>query len=175
MKIRSSKLADIEEYTDLLQTTYVSAYVNHGIGLTDDCFSKEIFASDETQEYLKSHLLDTDQQKTWLACEDDRLVGAITAIIMSDVEAELTGYYVHPDCQGQGIGKKLYKKVVDFAGKRDLILDIYVHNTKTISMYKKWGWELDTTRGENGYFYRHWPEWPEGLHAKCMYMRKKRK
>jgi len=38
-------------------------------------------------------------------------------------------------------------------------------------MYERWGWKLDTTRGEKGYFYRHWPEWPEGLQAKCQYMR----
>lgn len=38
-------------------------------------------------------------------------------------------------------------------------------------MYKNWGWEQDTSRGENGYFYRHWEEWPEALQAKCMYMR----
>ena len=174
MYIRLATPADLAQYTNLLQVTYESAYVNNEIGLTASCFSKEVFASDDTQRYLKSHLVNTDKQKTWLAFFGNKLVGSITVVIKNKDEAELTGFYVLPKYQGKGIGKKLYSLATDFVGNRDLTLDIYVHNVKTIRIYKKWGWKLDTTRGNNGYFYRHWPEWPKGLRAKCMYMRKKR-
>jgi GNAT superfamily N-acetyltransferase len=85
----------------------------------------------------------------------------------------LTGFYIHPEFQGKGVGKQLYQLALDFGGRRDLLLDIYTHNHKTISMYKKWGWALDDTQGDKGYFYRHWDEWPKDLQAKCMYMKLK--
>ena len=159
MEIKIANLNDIKKYTDLLQKTYQEAYANDSIGLTADCFSKEIFQNDDTQKYLKSHLIDSDTQKTWLAFDGEKLIGAATCIIKNDTEAEFTGFYVDSDNQGQGVGKQLYKLVQEFARKRDLILDIYAHNTKTIEMYKNWGWKLDESRGEKGYFTRHWPEW----------------
>lgn len=171
MLIRTAKAEDLAQYTSLLQQTYEYAYTNEGLGLTADCFSPEIFSSKDTQDYLKSHLIVSNVQNTWLATENDMLIGSITCIIKSDDEAEITGFYVHPKFQGKGIGKKLYEKALEFAGNRDLLLDIYCHNTKTIELYEKWGWVLDTSRGDKGYFYRHWSEWPEGLQAKCMYMR----
>ena len=172
--IKLASLKDLKKYTDLLQQTYQSAYTNEKLGLTADCFSKEIFATDNTQDYLKSHLINNHSQKTWLAFKDHVLVVSITCILENDDEAELTGFYVHPDYQGQGVGKKLYRQALEFSGNKDFVLDIYTHNTKTVKMYEKWGWVLDVSRGDNGYFYRHWPEWPKGLKAKAMYMRLKR-
>lgn len=169
--IRLAELSDLPSYTELLQQTYAATYANEALGLTKECFSPEIFANKNTQEYLQSHLTNSDTQKTWLAFVDEKLVGSITCILKNKNEAELTGFYVHPDFQGKGIGKKLYHHALNFAEKRNLFLDIYCHNTKTIETYKKWGWKLDTTKGEGGYFYRHWSEWPKGLQAKCQYMK----
>jgi len=139
--------------------------------LTADCFSKAVFATKNTQQYLTSHLLNNDNQKTWVAEIESEIVGAITAININAYQAELTGFYVLPRFQGQGIGKKLYKKALAFAGNRNLILDIYTHNNKTIAMYQKWGWQIDESRGDTGFFSRHWPEWPPGLEAKSVYMK----
>ena len=138
ISIRFAKTSDLSAYTNLLQSTYESAYVDESIGLTKERFSKEIFALDDTQNYLKSHLINNDKQKTWLAFINLKMVGAITCIIRNKKEAELTGFYITSNYQGRGIGKKLYRLVVDFAKGRDLILDIYMHNKKSIKMYKKW-------------------------------------
>lgn len=174
MKVRNATTKDLKQYTDLLQQTYEIAYTNEAIGLTSDLFSKEIFASKESQDYLKSHLEETDTQKTWLTFNSNKLIGSITCIINNNTEAELTGFYVLPRYQGQGLGKKMYELALEFAGNRDMLLDVYCHNTTTIEMYKKWGWSRDTSRGDKGYFYRHWSEWPEGIKAKCVYMCLKR-
>jgi len=171
VKLISGNTLYLKQYTALLQKTYELAYVDEALGLTKECFSREIFYNQDTQNYLKSRLELTDHLQTWLVFDQDKLVGSITVILLSDTEAELTGFYVDPDFQGRGIGKKLYQLALEFAGKRDLLLDIYLHNKKTIELYNQWGWQLDTTRGDGGYFYRHWPEWPEGLQAKAMYMR----
>jgi ribosomal protein S18 acetylase RimI-like enzyme len=98
---------------------------------------------------------------------DEKLVGSIT-IIEREKDYELRGFYIATKYQGKGIGKKLWELALDFAKEKNITLDIYAHNTKTIEIYKKWGFKVDTARGE---FYRHWPEWPEGLRAKSIYMR----
>jgi len=175
LTIRNSNLRDLHKYTDLLQQTYESSYINNKIGLTKECFSKEIFNSIDTQNYLKTKLINSSTQKTWLVFSNSKLIGSATCKIIDKDKAEFSGFYVLPDFQNQGIGKMLYKNVLDFAKNRNLLLGIYTHNTKTIEIYKKWGWQIDISRGENGYITGHWPEWPDGIIAKSVYLILKQK
>jgi ribosomal protein S18 acetylase RimI-like enzyme len=168
--LRQATEADLDKYTSLLQRTYEIAYVNPDLGLVRECFSKEVFETKDSQRYLLSNLSNNDRQQCWLAIQESNPIGAIT-IIGEGKEIEVRGFYVAPELQGQGIGKMLWEKAVEFSKGRNIVLDTYVHNTKTIEMYRKWGFELDVSRGDGGYFYRHWAEWPEGLQAKCLYMR----
>jgi ribosomal protein S18 acetylase RimI-like enzyme len=167
ISIRIAKASDLKDYTNLLQKTYEFSYTNQRIGLTKDFFSKEIFLSVDTQKYLKSNLVINRQQKTWIALLNSKLIGSIT-IIDKGKDCELRGFYVYPEFQGQGIGKQLWEKALAFSEDKDIVLDIYAHNLKTIDMYLKWGFIIDKDRGT---FYRHWPEWPKGIQAKCIYMR----
>jgi len=167
LNIRLARVSDLPEYTKLLQKTYQDAYTNGKIGLTKECFSEEVFNTEDSQEYLRSNLDINDKQKTWFAFSDKELIGSIT-ILDNGTKCDLRGFYVATNFQGKGIGKKLWQLAQNFAGNRDVILDTYAHNTKTIEIYKQWGFEIDTKKGE---FYRHWPEWPEDLKAKCLYMR----
>ncbi len=155
MKIlmRLSTLKDLQEYTDLLQRTYTDAYTEDSLGLTKDCFSRKVFVSESTQDYLKSHLINNKKQRTWLAFTNSKMVGSITCIHQAKDECELTGFYVAPEYQNLGIGKKLYELALEFAVNKDLILDIYTHNTRAIEIYKKWEWKLDITRGKKRLFY----------------------
>ncbi len=165
--IRYSRRGDLMRYTDMLQETYTSAYVKPELGLTPICFSRDVFMSDDTQKYLVSNLLVNDTQKTWLAFAGKTLVGSIT-IVRREEDCEMRGFYVKPGFQGRGIGKKLWTLAETFAGNMDITCDIYAHNTKTIALYRRWGFVEDRERGD---FYRHWPEWPEGVRARSIYMR----
>jgi ribosomal protein S18 acetylase RimI-like enzyme len=165
--IKPAENTFLPAYTDLLQRTYQQTYTAPELGLTPECFSKEIFTTVDTQEYLASNIQNTDQQQCWLAFDREKLLGAITIKKKND-ECELTGFYVDPDYQGQGIGKMLWQKALPFTENKDIVLDIYAHNIKTIEMYKRWGFVEDK---EKGTLFRHWPEWPEGLQATCLYMR----
>lgn len=165
--IKPSSQKYLEEYTDMLQKTYEEFYVDESLGLTKDCFSKEVFSSKDTQDYLKSNIQNNDNQKCWFAFAKTRLVGAIT-IKDKGVEYEITGFYVDSRYQGQGIGKRLWNKALEITKNKDIVLDLYTHNKKAINIYKKRGFKIDEKKGR---FFRHWPEWPEGLQAECLYMR----
>lgn len=167
IQIRLARKSDSLDYTNLLLITYQVAYVDKDLGLTKECFSKEIFNTSDTQKYLLSNLLITPKQKCWLAFIDNELVGSIS-VIEGEGEYELRGFYVAPMHQGKGIGTKLWKKVKRWVKFKDITLDIYAHNTRTINIYQRWGFYVDKKRGE---FYRHWEEWPENVKAKCIYMR----
>lgn len=171
VSIRLARKSDLTQYTKLLQRTYQDAYTDEKLGLTKSCFSKKVFSTRDTQEYLKSSLTISKKQRTWLAFLGQKLVGAIT-IINRGKESELRGFYVAPRYQGRGIGKQLWSLARNFTKNRDVVLDIYAHNKRTIDIYKKWGFVIDRKKGV---FYRHWPEWPEGLRAKCIYMRSKKR
>jgi ribosomal protein S18 acetylase RimI-like enzyme len=172
ISIKRSQKNDLAQYTELLQKTYQNSYINPEIRLTKDCFSEEIFASSRIQALLKKNLLNNKQQKTWLALLNLKIVGSIT-ILNKNNEYELKGFYVASEYQGKGIGKMLWQKAYQFTKEKDIVLDIFAHNKKTIDMYKKWGFDIDSSKGK---FFSHWPEWPKDVVAECIYMRlKKRK
>ena len=168
IRIRPGLLDDLASYTVMMQETYEAAYVDESIGLTKACFSPEVFASGDTQAYLRSKLISTAAQQSWVAVDEGEIVGAV-AVETKGSECEMTGFYVLPRYQGRGIGTMLWQKVLEFAGSRAIVLDIYTHNKKTIQLYEHWGFREDTARP---HFYRHWPEWPESLQAESMYMRR---
>lgn len=169
VQIRLARKTDLPEYTNLLQKTYQDVYPNEKIGLKKEYFSKEIFNTPNTQDYLTSNLLVNNKQKCWLAFLNSELVGSIT-IVEGEKDYELRGFYVATQYQNKGIGKKLWQHVLEFTKNKNIVCDIYAHNIKTIEFYKKWGFSADTKKGE---FYRHWQEWPEGVRAKCIYLRYK--
>ena len=168
VRIRPSMSGDLAAYTVMMQATYESAYVDESIGLTKACFSPEVFASDDTRDYLQSKLVNNDTQKSWMAVDEGAIIGAVT-IEAHGSECKLSGFYVLPDYQGRGVGTMLWQKAVEFADGRAITLDIYTHNKKTIQLYEHWGFREDTTQPR---LYYHWPEWPEGLRAEAMCMRR---
>jgi len=167
ISIRLARSSDLKDYTNLLQKTYQEAYTNKKLGLTQNLFSREVFSTKDTQNYLKSNLRQSAKQKTWLVFIGSKLIGSITAANKEN-ECELKGFYVATKFQSRGIGKMLFKHAFDFSKRRDMVLDLYAHNRKTINIYRKWGFRVDKKKGV---IYSHWPEWPEGLRAKRIYMR----
>ncbi len=167
---RHPKSSDLAEYTNMLQVTYSDRYVDETIGLPPKLFSIEVFNSVDTQKYLKSKLERTEAQNTWLAFDGDKLVGSIT-LIDKDENCELTAFYVLHSYQGMGIGRSLFDLAFSKSRDKDITLEIYAHNKKSIELYKNWGFEVDTARGK---LKRHWPEWPEGIEAESIYMRLRR-
>lgn len=171
MIIRKATVNDFGIYADLLQRTYQVTYADDKLGLKKEYFDKKYWQTKLAEEYLKSHLVNSETRGSWLAFVGNKLVGAISCKNQDDNTVWLSGFYVDVKYQGMGIGKKLYQLVLDFAQKKELQLEVYAHNVRTIDIYKKWGWIINVSKGNNGYYDLHWEKWPEGLVAKCMFMK----
>src|ERR1035437_9684889 len=76
--IRLAKESDLPAYTKLLQKTYQDTYMDESIGLTKECFSEEIFNTEDTQKYLRSKLIINETQKTWFVFVGRDLSGSIS-------------------------------------------------------------------------------------------------
>ena len=169
IRIKLAKQDDLKSYLEFRQKAFEDAYVDESLGLTKNLFSKKVFSSARIIDFCKNELVVNNTQKAWLIFDGRKLVGSVT-IEDKGEECELRGFYVEKSYQGKGLGKTLWQKALSFAGKKDIVLDIYSHNKQGISVYLKWGFVIDEEKGK---FFRHWPEWPEGVQAECLYMRYK--
>ena len=82
--------------------------------------------------------------------QDDVLMGyALVAKLPFDAELQAIG--VLPDCQGQGIGKRLLNKVVAVAKQwqaERLLLEVRAGNQRAIALYQQAGFGEDGCRKE---------------------------
>lgn len=167
VSIRLARESDLKAYSDLLERTYREVYPDESIGLKEEHFSKEIFSTKRNKDYLEGNIKLSDKRKTWLSFLDSKMVGSITITDLGK-EYELTGFYVLTKYHGKGVGRMLWDKALSFAKGKDIVLDVFAHNTRTIDIYKGFGFDVDVEKGE---FYRHWPEWPEDVSVRSIYMR----
>ena len=176
LDIRDPKESDLSAYTALLQHAYQTAFTEPSIGLTEDCFRIENFMTDEKQVEYRSNLTDnSENEKTWLGFDKEKLVGTVTVTNHGDREVELRRFYVAPEYQDRGVGSKLWDKAIGFIGDKDVVLSMYAHNKRLLETYQRRGFEVDTSCGDNGYYLRHWKEWPENLQIPCVYLRRRGK
>jgi GNAT superfamily N-acetyltransferase len=148
-----------DRYREFTRQSYLAAYVRPELGVTEDLFSEEIFDSARIIKYFRDLCENTNDNKTWLAIDDDsELVGVVGAHKYEDF-CEMKAFYVRPELQGQGVGRALYEKVLQFAGGMAMQLDVVNFMDKTISMYERWGFTVDTSREAFEY---PWEEWPPG-------------
>jgi len=162
-----------DRYREFVRKSYLSAYSRPELGLTEDLFSGEIFNSARIIKYFRDICEDKDDNKTWLAIDDNQeLIGVVGAHKYKDF-CEIKAFYVEDELQGQGIGRALYEKVLQFAGGMAMQLDVVNFMDKTISMYERWGFTIDTSREAFEY---PWEEWQPGpaQTMKAIYMTKPR-
>lgn len=148
-----------DRYREFTRQSYIDSYARPEMGLTEDLFSQEVFSSARIVKYFRDLCENSDDNKSWLAIDSgQQLVGVIAAHKYKEF-CEMKAFYVDKEHQGQGIGRALYEKVLRFAGGMAMQLDVVNFMDKTISMYEKWGFKVDTSREAFEY---PWEEWPPG-------------
>jgi GNAT superfamily N-acetyltransferase len=152
----SPKWAD--KYREFCRKAYMDVYPNAERGITEELFSEEVFGTQRVKEYFQDLARNTEDHKLWLAVdENDEIIGGVAAQKYSDY-CDIKAFYVRPDLKGQGIGRKLYEKVKEFASDMAMQVDVVEYLQDTIDMYKHWGFEVDESKGTINYPWEHWPE-----------------
>lgn len=108
------------------------------------------FASE--QAWRKELARRRDDNFSIVACMGDEVVGHLSLSVYMNPRTRHTGHFgiaVRDDWQGKGVGTELMKACVDLADKwlglTRLDLRVYVDNEPAISLYKKFGFEIEGT------------------------------
>lgn len=128
-----------QKYCDFCQPIYQKAYAAPELGIPAELFSVEAFNHPSTRAYFDKVFT---EETVWLALDGDDILGGIA--VSSTDPVHLSAFYVRNDMHGKGIGKQLFVKAVEFAGGRDIILDVMQHRHESIALYKHWGFVVDT-------------------------------
>jgi GNAT superfamily N-acetyltransferase len=167
LRIVPATPADAPAVNDFVQPIYARTYPNSKYGLKPEHFSPKIFASPRILQYTESVLTSTNHQRAYLAKLHGQIVGCISLERLPSYY-ELRAFYVDPKLQGQGIGKRLLIKALEFyAGDLLLRIEVAETNAETIALYQHWGFQPTP---HSGLHLRHWPEWPAGLQNGYIYL-----
>ncbi len=86
-------------------------------------YTFEGYVADGLVKFLNAH--DPQRDRLWLAERGERLVGCIAIVHRSAEEAQLRWFLTHPECRGQGLGRRLLDQALAFcrsAGYRTVML-----------------------------------------------------
>lgn len=95
-------------------------------------------------KYRKYNQLD-EIKEAIVVYEDGKVIGGGALRRYDDENIELKRVFVHPECQGRGIGSKLVSLLVDWAielGYERIILETGELLVQSCAVYKKLGFEI---------------------------------
>lgn len=98
----------------------------------------------QREKYNKYNQLD-EIREAIVVYENDKPVGGGAIRRYSDEEIELKRIFVHPECQGRGIGTALVSALIEWAtelGYRRMILETGALLKESCALYKKHGFEV---------------------------------
>lgn len=91
---------------------------------------ERVYSSSQKHAWLGNHSDEFWQQRfdktlPFIAVMDNRAVGFIEFVCTNEI-GEIDCFYVEPNCQGQGVGKVLFEKVLSVAKENNLIqINVY--------------------------------------------------
>jgi len=150
--IRKANITDADIIGAVGPAAYLAAYKD--LWDKSDAFAVQLQTFGAT---AVSQFLARADCTTWVACQNDTVVGFLTmdtnsADPISDEPdgVEIPRIYLLPDIQGYGVGKRLYdvaEHQARFDHKSYVWLDAMALATKVIDVYKGWGFEeIGTTK-----------------------------
>ncbi|NHF58616.1 GNAT family N-acetyltransferase [Flavobacteriaceae bacterium TP-CH-4] len=128
----------------LLKTVYVQTYAVEGVTFEFANFITNRFAASLIEKNIRAH-----PDRVLLACFNENPVGVAEIIYESNCPIrnisvpELSKLYLLERFYGKGMGYGLLKEVekqLALRGHKELNLEVYVHNDRAISFYKRQGY-----------------------------------
>lgn len=139
------RAASVDDAPALGALAYAAAHAGYG-EFADDLRALPSVA-EEVADWRR-HLTERGAGWTWLAEDDDAVVGLVTG------SAEhLDEVMVLPDRFGVGIGKALiahFEAAAFEAGSARLTLWTYAENARARAVYERLGWTLDAAAADDG-------------------------
>lgn len=138
VKIRTITIQDAKVICEIQRETWISTYQSEKENISKSDLEEytKTWISIPNIEYFKTLIKKEDQ--TWLVAEfNNRVVGHIR-IIHKKTHDEIDMFYILPNYQNSGIGKKLLAMAID-GNKNDILVDVIDFNEKAISFYEKYG------------------------------------
>lgn len=84
--------------------------VSHFFTLREDGVGAELFFASITPEAIHAYLT-SPRYVYWVLCDDDERI--IATIALRDL-SHVYHFFVHPEAQGQGLGRRLWRCLLDF-------------------------------------------------------------
>ncbi|WP_051251154.1 GNAT family N-acetyltransferase [Paenibacillus harenae] len=125
-----------EEY--IIQSHYSYYNKEHNFDLS---FKK--FIREGVEQFIEN--FNKEKDNLWFVEVNQRLKGSIAISHMNDSEAQLRWYLVEPELTGQGYGKKLLEKAINFCiEKKYETITLWTNNklTRARELYSKYGFNI---------------------------------
>ncbi|MCP4355884.1 MAG: GNAT family N-acetyltransferase [Proteobacteria bacterium] len=141
ISITAPEIKDVEEIAMVRIITWQDAYAD----LIKPEYLDSLFTEESINRYKDWVLKHISEEITFIAKEDDKILGFVVGRKSSDhdlnYDAELGGFYLLPEYQNQGIGKKLFLRFVKEIVKRNMSSMFLwcLKGNKTTDIYKKLG------------------------------------
>ena len=138
VKIRTIAIRDSREICEIQRETWIFTYQSEKENISKSDLEKytKTWISTPNIEYFKALIKKKDQ--TWLVAEFNKRVVGHIRLIRKKNHDEIDMFYILPNYQNRGIGKKLLDIVIG-DNKKDILVDVIDFNEKAISFYKKCG------------------------------------
>ena len=141
VKIRQSKLSDIESIAKIKVAGFQNAYK----GIIDDTFLNAMSVSEQMKILKKSYPL----ENVFVAETDNEILGFCriydydkSVYEDEEIDCEIRELYVKPDLKRMGIGSKLFNYILLYfknKGKKKLYLGCFKDNCNSRKFYEKMG------------------------------------
>ena len=128
IEIRKIEMDDYEKVIEMIKTTIMISF--------HDLYPELLKAAICEKYDLESFVVSAKEIEMWIAKENDKIVG-----IIGLQENRVRTFYVHPEKQGKGIGKNLYKKLEETALTRGFTNLFVISSPIGESIYERFGFE----------------------------------
>lgn len=143
MKARLTKVNDAEGVFNVQKMTWLDVYPNEKYGVKRQDIAKRFIDEEKFIAKIRKKI-ECNGKNTcgWVVELDSKIVGFSTSY--KEKEKDLVGaVYVLPGYQGQGIGKILLQKILDFfKDSKEIWLEVATYNENAINFYHKSGFHI---------------------------------
>lgn len=148
MELREADPKDAESIFYIQKNTWVNVYPNNQHNITREDILHKFADKEKRVAKIKERM--KRSEGVWVATQEEKVVG-FASIAQEESKDSISAIYVLPEYQGQGIGKALLKKILEFyKNSKEIWLEVVSYNENAINFYQKHGFQVvPGTEGEH--------------------------